>query len=81
MSYLDTLLEAALVMVLGMGVVYFFLAVLVVSLNLMSRVLARYAVPEPVIVPQVPAPVRTDEGAVVAAIAIAMKRYLSDKNK
>jgi hypothetical protein len=37
--------------------------------------------PEPVIVPQVPTPVRTDEGAVVAAIAIAMKRYLNDKNK
>lgn len=81
MSYIDTLLEAALIMVLGMGVVYFFLAVLVVSLNLMSRVLAKYAVPEPVIVPQVPTPVRTDEGAVVAAIAIAMKRYLNDKNK
>ncbi|KAF0183248.1 MAG: hypothetical protein FD164_806 [Nitrospirae bacterium] len=79
MSYLDTFAQAALVMVLGMGVVFFFLATLVVSLKTMSRLLAKYAVPEPLAVPQAAAPPRRDEGAVVAAIAIAMRQYLNDK--
>ncbi|HSW63474.1 MAG TPA: OadG family protein [Dissulfurispiraceae bacterium] len=81
MSYLDTFAAAALVMVLGMGVVFFFLATMILCMNAMSRMLAKYAVPEPVAVPQAAAPPHRDEGAVVAAIALAMNRYLNDKKK
>ena len=76
MPYIQTLTQATLVMVLGMGVVFLFLALLVVASNMMSRVLAKYAAPEPAA-----AAPRSKDSAVVTAITVAMKQYLHDKKK
>lgn len=77
MPYTQTLIQATLVMVLGMGVVFFFLALLVFAMNIMSRVLAKYATPEPAPA----APHNNNNNAVVTVITAAMKQYLKDKKK
>lgn len=77
MPYTQTLIQATLVMVLGMGVVFFFLALLVFAMNIMSRLLAKYSTPEPAPA----APLNNNNNAVVTAITAAMKQYLKDKKK
>jgi sodium pump decarboxylase gamma subunit len=74
MSYVQILIQAARVMALGMGVVFFFLALLVVASKIMSCLLVKYAEPEPAVE-------RSKDGAVVTAITVAMQQYLHDKKK
>jgi len=66
-------------MLVGMGIVFLFLALLVATVNLMSFVIQRYA-PDPL-------PSKTDhptspprQGEIVAAITAAVHRYRADKS-
>jgi len=62
-------------MLVGMGIVFLFLAMLVAAINLMSTLVQRYF-------PDVPAPVRTPvsvspDAGTIAAITAAVHRYRS----
>jgi oxaloacetate decarboxylase (Na+ extruding) subunit gamma len=65
-------------MLVGMGIVFLFLALLVATVNLMSFVIQRYAPdPQSTAVEQLPPSPRQDE--VIAAITAAVRRYRADK--
>ena len=72
----DAIAKALLLMVLGMGVVFAFLSLLVVIMNLLAKVLPRLAFlmpdPEPPKPKARPAP--PADGAVALAIAAALRR-------
>lgn len=78
MTWMDSFIQATVIMCLGMGLVFVFVATLVLLIQISARVLSRYIEEEPATVPSAAAP-RANEGAIVAAIATAMKQYSSDK--
>lgn len=79
MTWLQDFVQAAVIMVLGMGVTFCFLGALIFAIQMSAKIIAKYApVPEPLPAPRVAAPVR-DDGAIVAAITIAVKKYHADK--
>ena len=73
MTWMDNFTQATVIMSLGMG-----LASLVVLIQVSARLLAKYAPEEPAPAPVKAAPAQND-GAVVAAIAAALRQYSSDK--
>ena len=78
MTWMDNFTQAPVIMCLGMGLVFLFVASLVVLIQVSARLLAKYAPEEPAPAPVKAAPAQND-GAVVAAIAAALRQYSSDK--
>lgn len=79
MPWIDSFVQATVIMCLGMGLVFAFVATLVVLIQISARVLSKYIEEEPVVAASATAlPTRSD-GVIVAAIAAAMKQYSSDK--
>lgn len=78
MTWMDNFVQATVIMCLGMGLVFAFVATLVLLIQISARVLSKYIEEEPVTAPSAAVSGR-NEGAIVAAIAIAMKQYSSDK--
>ncbi len=78
MAVSDLLLQGINLMFLGMGIVFVFLAILVVALNGMSRLAASIAVPE-----ETKAPVSCNAGEsdaeLIAVIAAAINRFREGK--
>lgn len=78
---MSELLNAGLeLMFVGMGIVYLFLALLVVAVRAMSYVLRRYFPETPAVVPHLPAASVVDSG-ITAAIAAALHRYRATHQK
>lgn len=79
MSWMDNFTQATIIMILGMGLVFLFVASLVVLIQISARILGKAALAEaaaaPAPVPVAPvAPLAVDnQGAVIAAIATALK--------
>ena len=76
MTWMDNFTQATVIMCLGMGLVFLFVASLVVLIQISARVLSKYIKEEPAAAPSTAQPGRND-GAIVAAIATAMKQYSS----
>lgn len=79
MTWMDNFIQATVIMCLGMGLVFLFVASLVVLIQISARMLSRYVENEPVAVPSPAAPA-ANQGAIVAAIAAAMRQYSSHKH-
>ncbi len=81
MAWIDNFWQATTIMVIGMGVVFLFLAILILMMQMAARVIAKFAPPPEPAQPgaMAAAPARGDDGAVVAAIAAAVKQYTADK--
>jgi sodium pump decarboxylase gamma subunit len=84
MGWIHDFIEAAVIMVLGMGVTFCFLAALIFAIQLTARIIAKYAPPPPAPLPASQGgssvtPSAKDEGAIIAAITIAVKKYRADK--
>ena len=72
----DAIAKALLLMVLGMGVVFAFLSLLVVIMNLLAKVLPRlsFLLPDPEPPKPKARPAPPADGAVALAIAAALRR-------
>lgn len=79
MAWIDSFIQATVIMCLGMGLVFAFVASLVVLIQISARVLSKYIKDEPVAVPAA-AQSGGNQGAIVAAIAAAMKQHSSNTN-
>ena len=100
MSWMENFTQATIIMILGMGLVFLFVASLVVLIQISARILGKaslaetLAVPTPALAPALaaplPAPVAAapapsappaadNRGALVAAIAIALKLHSEGK--
>ena len=83
MSWMDNFTQATIIMILGMGLVFLFVASLVVLIQISARILGKAALAEaaaaPAPTPAVPlaapvAPLAVDnQGALIAANATALK--------
>lgn len=80
MTWMENFSQAIVIMCLGMGLVFLFVATLVVLIQISARVLSKYIKEDPVAAPVAAISARND-GAIVAAIAMAMRRYSSGKGK
>jgi sodium pump decarboxylase gamma subunit len=78
MTWMESFIQATVIMCLGMGLVFLFVATLVLLIQVSARVLSKYIKEEPATAPSAVAP-GANEGAIVAAIAAAMNKYSSDK--
>ena len=78
MVWMDNFVQATVIMGLGMSVVFAFVATLVVLIQVSARVFSKYIVEEPVVAQRAALPAR-NQGAIVAAIAAAMKHHSSDR--
>jgi oxaloacetate decarboxylase gamma subunit len=82
MTWIENFWQATVIMVIGMGIVFLFLAALILMMQLAAKIIARYAPPSE----NVTAPVmanaslqRGKESTVIAAITAAVKQYTADK--
>ena len=74
----EMVLEGLTLLVIGMGIVFGFLLLLVGALNLMARLVRRFAAdPPPMALAEGATSAPRDESAVVAAIAAAVALYRS----
>lgn len=74
----DMVLEGFALLAIGMGIVFGFLLLLVGAMNLMARLVRRFAgEPAPIALAGDTAGVAMDESAVVAVIAAAVALYRS----
>jgi oxaloacetate decarboxylase gamma subunit len=78
MAISDLLMEGVNLMLLGMGMVFTFLAILVVALNVMSRLAAAITGPEAPAAAPGAASVESD-AELIAVISAAINRYRSRK--
>jgi oxaloacetate decarboxylase (Na+ extruding) subunit gamma len=65
-------------MLVGMGIVFLFLALLVATVNLMAFVIQRYA-PDPLPTETDQPPSSPSQDEIIAAITVAVRRYWTDK--
>ena len=82
MNWSQDFIQATVIMVLGMGVTFAFLATLIFAMRTTAKIIARLVpAPEPLPASRTAAPVAFDrnEGEVVAAITIAVKKHHADK--
>lgn len=80
MPFADLMIAGVELMVLGMGIVFFFLVLLVFTLKGMSRLACRYATPDTTDVE----PARengSQDGEIVAVISAAINRYRHQHGK
>ena len=76
MTWMDNFVQATVIMCLGMGLVFLFVASLVVLIQLSARILSNYAEEEAAAAPApAPAPSAANDGAIVAAIAMALHKH------
>lgn len=73
-AWIDTFVQASVIMCLGMGIVFMFVASLVILIQVSARVLANCAEEEAAPAAPAAAPAKND-AAIVAAIAAAMKLH------
>jgi len=82
MALSDLLISGLELMLLGMGIVFFFLTILIFSLRGMSALADRFSAPEQT--PQQPAITVTDgaasDASLIAAISAAIARYRGSHN-
>ena len=79
MTWMDSFMQATVIMCLGMGLVFLFVASLVVLIQISARVLSKY-IDEAAVAAAPSAPSAAaggNQGAIVAAIAAAMKQHSS----
>lgn len=81
MTWMETFTQATVIMFLGMGLVFLFVASLVVLIQVSARILSGFAEEEQAAPAAAPAarPAAPTDGAIAAAIAAAMKQYSSSK--
>ena len=96
MSWMENFTQATIIMILGMGLVFLFVASLVVLIQISARILGKaslaetLAVPTPALATPLPAPVAAapapsappaadNRGALVAAVAVALKLHTEGK--
>lgn len=80
----DLMMEGFNLMLLGMGFVFVFLAVLVIATTLMSRIILRYSKPEPVAVAsgaRKPAASGSSNPDLIAAISAAIHMHRQRQEK
>ena len=77
MTWMDNFTQATVIMCLGMSIVFLFVASLVVLIQVSARVFAKHLAAPPVAAPAAAG----TQGAIVAAIAAALKQYSLDQNK
>ena len=76
----NTLVESVKFMVLGMGVVFFFLTLLVWVVNIQAKIIGKYFPDkEPPVAPPAPTTPVSDESARVAAIIAAVTEFRKNK--
>jgi len=73
MTWMDNFVQATVIMCLGMGLVFLFVSSLVVLIQISARVLSKCAENEALSAPT-PAPAAANDGAIVAAIAMALHK-------
>lgn len=78
MTWMDNFLQATVIMCLGMGLVFLFVSSLVVLIQISARVFSKYAHEEHAVAPVATASAAS-QGAIVAAIAMALKKHSSNK--
>lgn len=64
-------------MLTGMGIVYLFLAMLVVAIKIMTSIVTRYFPEAPAEITATPASKATDDPLIIAAITAAVHQYRS----
>jgi len=75
MTWMDNFVQATVIMCLGMGLVFLFVASLVVLIQISARILSKYAEDEALAAPTpAPASAAANNGAIVAAIAMALHK-------
>lgn len=83
MGLLHDLSQAAVIMTLGMVVTFAFLAVLIIMMQISSKIISKYVLETaPSKDNNSPPPPQPDEnGALIAAITMAAKKYHSEHTK
>lgn len=81
MDWMHDFTQAVVIMVLGMSVTFIFLTALILAIHVSSKIIAKYT-PQPAPIPRALTTVSksNNDGAVVAAITMAVKKYHNDKN-
>lgn len=80
MPFADLMVAGVELMLLGMGIVFFFLIMLVFTLKGMSYLACKYATPEQAVTEK--SPVTSDKDSeIVAVITAAIKRYRQQHGK
>ena len=79
MTWMDNFVQATVIMCLGMGLVFLFVASLVVLIQLSARILSNYAEEEAAAAAPAPTPSAANDGAIVAAIAMALHKHSPSK--
>ncbi len=84
MHWVQDFIQATVIMALGMGVTFAFLGALIFAMQTTAKIIARFAPapePPPAQLAALSAAQDMDKGAVVAAIAIAVKKHHADKKR
>jgi sodium pump decarboxylase gamma subunit len=82
MTWIENFWQATVIMVIGMGIVFLFLAALILMMQIAAKIIARYALPSKNVTAPVMANVSLQQGkesTVIAAITAAVKQYAADK--
>lgn len=79
MTWMDNFLQATVIMCLGMGLVFLFVSSLVVLIQISARFFSKYAHEEHVATPPGASASADGQGAIVAAIAMALKQHSLNK--
>ena len=75
MTWMDNFVQATVIMCLGMGLVFLFVSTLIVLIRCSARILANYPDEDAAAAsPAAAAPPAANDGAVIAAIAMALHR-------
>ncbi|GEM_PF-5321152 len=80
MDWFHNFTQAIIIMVLGMSVTFIFITVLIIIIQINSKIIAKYVrEPEPSLQPIKTLHQNKDDSSIVAAITIAVKKYHQDK--
>lgn len=77
----DLVIQGVELMLLGMGIVFGFLTLLVFTLRAMSAFAGRFGGPEPVEAPVPPPIAVSDHRRLIAAISAAVSRYRASRTR
>lgn len=79
MTWMDNFVQATVIMCLGMGLVFLFVSSLVVLIQLSARIMSNYAEEEAAVPAPASTPSAANNGAIVAAIAMALHQQAPKK--